>query len=165
MSPSCWAGQSIYDCMPLARKRNALCCHCSALRCAVWRSFHAAAALREAVVREWGLLPAADKAALRAYLLAYVLAEPHLEAGMQVGGMDVLTPTALRVRACVHGRSCACSGCSLRLGRSATHTSMHGRPACRSKCTGHVRRAGQGREGCAQMQAGSQTGGRCCATC
>lgn len=43
--------------------------------------FHAACALREAVLREWASLPAEERTALRTYILQYVLlhaAEPQL---------------------------------------------------------------------------------------
>ncbi len=44
--------------------------------------FHAACALREAVLREWASLPAEERTALRTYVLQYVLhhaAEPQLQ--------------------------------------------------------------------------------------
>lgn len=47
-------------------------------------SFHAAVTLRAALAREWTSLPPSQHAAMRAYLMEYVLHGQHAGAEMQV---------------------------------------------------------------------------------
>lgn len=49
--------------------------------------FHAASALRDAVVREWGMLGAEGRTALRSYLMSYLMAHAE-EPAMQARGGD-----------------------------------------------------------------------------